>query len=154
MSSSKAATTETESSSSRPFAADLVRLQVDLILAAAPPAPEAARGATSTIPIVMANHADPVASRLVTSLARPGGNVTGLSMLSREMRVKQLQLLREILPHLTRVAFLQHPDIPLDVKDSKSQRGHWGSAHTWSKRGHRMSWRAHSRRRRDSEQAQ
>ena len=99
------------------FAAELVSLQVDVIVAAAPPAPEAAKAATSSIPIVMANHSDPVASKLVASLARPGGNITGLSMLSRDMRVKQLQLLREILPNLTRVAFLRHPDIPLDVRE-------------------------------------
>lgn len=78
------------------FAAELVRLQVDVIVAAAPPAPETAKRATSTIPIVMANHSDPVGSKLVASLARPGGNITGLSMLSREMRAKQLQLLKEI----------------------------------------------------------
>jgi putative tryptophan/tyrosine transport system substrate-binding protein len=79
------------------FAAELVRLQVDVIVTGAPPAPEAARDATSTIPIVMALHSDPVAGKLVGSLARPGGNITGLSMLSREMRVKQLQLLKETL---------------------------------------------------------
>ena len=99
------------------FASELVSLQVDVIVAAAPPAPEAARQATSTIPIVMANHSDPVRSGLVASLARPGGNITGLSMLSREMRLKQLELLRVILPHLTRVAFLRHPDIVLDVEE-------------------------------------
>jgi putative ABC transport system substrate-binding protein len=65
----------------------------------------------------MANHSDPVGSGLVASFARPGGNVTGLSMLSPEMRVKQLQLLKEILPRLTRVAFLRNPDIPLDVRE-------------------------------------
>ena len=81
------------------FAADLVRLQVDVIVAAAAPAPEEARRATSTIPIVMANHSDPVASGLVVSFARPGGNVTGLSLLAVDMRTKQLQLLKEILPN-------------------------------------------------------
>lgn len=86
------------------LAAELVRLQVDVILAGAPPAPEAAKRATSTIPIVMANHSDPGGSGLVASLARPGGNVTGLSMLSPEMRVKQLQLLKEVLPRLTRTS--------------------------------------------------
>lgn len=101
----------------RALAAELVRLQVDVILAAAPPAPEAAKRATSTIPIVMANHGDPIGSGLVASLARPGGNVTGLSMLSPQMRVKQLELLKEILPRLTRVAFLRNPDIPLDTKE-------------------------------------
>jgi putative ABC transport system substrate-binding protein len=99
------------------LATELARVPVDVIVAAAPPAPEAARSATSTIPIVMANHPDPVAARLAASLARPGGNVTGLSLLSREMRIKHLQLLKELLPRLTRVAFLRHPDIPLDVSD-------------------------------------
>ena len=99
------------------FAAELARLQVDVIVAAAPPAPEAARRATATIPIVMANHSDPVASRLVASFARPGGNITGLSMVSPEVRVKQVQLLKEIRPGLTRVAFLRNPTIPLDFNE-------------------------------------
>jgi putative ABC transport system substrate-binding protein len=98
------------------LAADLARLPVDVIVAGASPAPEEARRATSTIPIVMANHADPVASGLVASLARPGGNVTGLSLLAMDLRVKQLELLKEILPRLTRVAFLRNPSIPLDLK--------------------------------------
>jgi putative ABC transport system substrate-binding protein len=101
----------------QPFADELVRLRVDLIVAAATPAPEAARRATSTIPIVMANHADPVGSKLVAGFARPGGNVTGLSLSSPAMRTKQLQLLKEILPNLTRVALLRHPTIPLDLSE-------------------------------------
>ena len=68
------------------FADELVRLQVDVIVAAAAPAPETVKRATSTIPIVMANHSDPVASGLVASFARPGGNVTGLSMVALAMR--------------------------------------------------------------------
>ena len=100
----------------QPFADELVRLRVDVIVAAASPAPEAARRATSTIPIVMPNHVDPVATGLVASFARPGGNVTGLSIRALDMRVKQLQLLKEILPTLTRVAFLRHPTIPIDFK--------------------------------------
>jgi putative ABC transport system substrate-binding protein len=99
----------------QPFADELVRLRVDLIVAGAIPAPEAARRATATIPIVMANHSDPVAGGLVASFARPGGNVTGLSMSSPEMRIKQLQLFKEVLPSLTRVAFLRHATIPLDM---------------------------------------
>jgi len=94
-----------------------------VIVAAAPPAPEAARRATSTIPIVMANHADPVASGLVASFAKPGGNVTGLSLQARELRVKQLQLLKEILPSLTRVAFLRNPTIPFDLNELQTARG-------------------------------
>ena len=99
------------------FAEELVRLRVDVILAGASPAPEMARRATSTIPIVMANHSDPVRSGLVASLARPGGNVTGLSMSSPELRVKGLQLLKEVLPRLTRVAFLRNPTISGESKE-------------------------------------
>jgi ABC-type uncharacterized transport system substrate-binding protein len=102
------------------LAAELVRLLVDVIVAGAVPAPEAARRATSTIPIVMANHNDPVGSGLAVSLAKPGGNVTGMSMVSPELRIKQLQLLKEILPNLTSVAFLRNPAIPLDLQDLKA----------------------------------
>jgi putative ABC transport system substrate-binding protein len=94
------------------LAAELVRLRVDVIVAGSAPAPEAAKRATSTIPIVMTNHAAAVESGLVTSLARPGGNVTGLSLVSPEVRTKQLQLLKEILPRLTRVAILSDPTNP------------------------------------------
>jgi putative ABC transport system substrate-binding protein len=97
------------------FAEELVRLPVDLIVAASSPAPEAARRATSTIPIVMANHHDPVGSGLAASFARPGGNLTGLSMVALELRVKQLQLLKELLPGFSRVAFLRAPSVPLDL---------------------------------------
>ena len=99
------------------FATELVRLPVDVILAAAPPAPEEARRATSTIPIVMANHSDPVKSGLAASLARPGGNVTGMSMASIDLRIKQLQLFKEVVPRLSRVAFLRHPAITVDPKE-------------------------------------
>ena len=90
------------------LAADLVRLKVDLIVASALSAAEAARRATTTIPIVMVNAADPVESGLVRSLVRPGGNVMGLSaQLTPEIRAKQLQLLKEALPGLARVAILR-----------------------------------------------
>ncbi len=72
------------------LAAELVRIKVDVIVAGAAPAPEAAQRATSTIPIVMLAHTDPVGSGLVASLARPGGNVTGLSTLSPEVMGKRL----------------------------------------------------------------
>jgi putative ABC transport system substrate-binding protein len=78
------------------LAAELVRLKVDVIVAAAY-APNAAKGATSTIPIVMTNHADPVGSGLAASLARPGGNVTGLTALAPALVGKQLQFLKEAL---------------------------------------------------------
>jgi putative ABC transport system substrate-binding protein len=95
------------------LAAELVRLKVDVIVAGAPPAPEAAQRATSTIPIVFASHGDPVGSGLVASLARPGGNVTGLSILSPELVGKQLQLLKEAVPRISRVAVLWNPTIPI-----------------------------------------
>ena len=88
------------------LAAELVRLNVDIIVAGAPPAPEAAQRATSTIPIVTPNHSDPVGSGLVVSLAKPGKNVTGLSTLSPELVGKRLQLLKEAVPRISRVAVL------------------------------------------------
>ena len=91
------------------LAGELVRLKVDVIVAGAPPAPEAARRATSTIPIVMAIHTDPVGSGLVASLASPGRNVTGLSTLGPEVAGKRLQLLKEAVPGISRVAVLSNP---------------------------------------------
>ena len=90
------------------LAADLVRLKMDLIVASGVTAAQAARGASTTIPVVMVNAADPVESGLVRSLAQPGGNVTGLSaQLTPEIRAKQIQLLKEALPGLARVALLR-----------------------------------------------
>jgi len=88
------------------LAAELVRLKVEVIVTVVTPAAEAAKLATSTIPIVMAAVADPVGSGLVASLARPGGNVTGLALLSTELAGKRLQLVREFVPKATRVAVL------------------------------------------------
>ena len=88
------------------LAAELVRLKVDVIVAAATPTIREAKRATTTIPIVMAAVADPVASGLVSSLARPGGNVTGLTLLSTELAGKRLQMLREFVPKAERVAVL------------------------------------------------
>ena len=101
------------------LAAELVRLQVDVIVAGAAPAPEAAKRATSTIPIVMANHTDPLGSGLVASLAKPAGNVTGLSIVSPELRGKQLQLLKEAVPGLTRVAALSNPTVPFYAHEAR-----------------------------------
>jgi putative ABC transport system substrate-binding protein len=104
------------------LAAELVRLKVDVIVAGAPPAPEAAQRATSTIPIVMTIHADPVGSGLVASLASPGRNVTGLSTLSPELMGKRLQLLKEAVPGISRVAVLSDPTIPthaLDLREAE-----------------------------------
>ena len=88
------------------LAAELVRLKVDVIVTAGASATRAAKKATSTIPIVMAQDSDPVGKGVVASLARPGGNITGLSTLAPEISGKQLELLKEILPKLSRVAVL------------------------------------------------
>ena len=89
-----------------PHAAELVQQKVDVIVAVGTDASFAAKGATSTIPIVMAGVADPVGTGLVASLARPGGNVTGMSLLMSDVIGKQLQLLREAMPRVSRVGVL------------------------------------------------
>ena len=94
------------------LAADLVNLKVDVIVTYGTPASQAAKRATSTIPIVMAAIIDPVASGLVASLARPGGNVTGQSMMSPDLVEKQLQILKELVPRVSRVALLHNPANP------------------------------------------
>jgi ABC-type uncharacterized transport system substrate-binding protein len=94
------------------LAAELVRLKVDLIVASAPPPTRSAKQATATIPIVMAYDDDPVGNSFVTSLARPGGNITGLSTLTPETSGKQLELLKEIVPKLSRVAILGNATRP------------------------------------------
>jgi ABC-type uncharacterized transport system substrate-binding protein len=86
------------------LAAELVRLKVDVIVTGGPTPTRAAKEATSTIPIVMAQSTDPVGSGFVARLARPGGNITGLSTLSPEISGKRLELLKEIVPKLSRVA--------------------------------------------------
>jgi putative ABC transport system substrate-binding protein len=88
------------------LAAELVRLNVDVIVTSGPTATRPAKEATSAIPIVMTFDDDPVGSGFVTSLARPGGNVTGLSTLAPEISGKQLELLKEIVPRLNRVAVI------------------------------------------------
>jgi putative tryptophan/tyrosine transport system substrate-binding protein len=88
--------------------ADLVRLKVDLIVASGgTPSSLAAKSATTTIPIVMTNPGDPVGSGLVASLARPGGNVTGLSSLSFQLNTKRLEILKDAVPKLARVGLLR-----------------------------------------------
>jgi putative ABC transport system substrate-binding protein len=91
------------------MAAELVRLKVEVIVGAATPVIAAAMRVTSAIPIVMAAAADPVRSGLVASLAHPGGNVTGSTLLSNELAGKRLQLLREVVPKAARVAVLANP---------------------------------------------
>ncbi len=89
------------------LAADLVRLKVDLIVVTGGPVPLTAKKATSTIPIVMASGSDPVGAGLVASLARPGGNVTGLTSLNQELITKRLEVLKDAVPKLGRVGLLR-----------------------------------------------
>jgi putative ABC transport system substrate-binding protein len=96
------------------LAAELVRLKVDVILTAGTPGALAAKQATRTIPIVMAVVADALAYQLVASLAQPGGNVTGLSTLARDLQGKQLEFLKEIVPRLSRIAVLVNPSNPFN----------------------------------------
>ena len=91
------------------LAAELVRLKVDLIVASGGSSPLAAKRATTTIPIVMTNTADPVGEGLVASLARPGGNVTGISTLAPELNTKRLEILKDAVPKLSRVGLLRTP---------------------------------------------
>jgi putative ABC transport system substrate-binding protein len=95
------------------LAMQLVRLKVDVIVASGGlPVAQAAHQATKTIPIIMTGPADPVAAGLVASLARPGGNITGLAIISHELVGKELELLREVVPKVSRVAVLWNPTNP------------------------------------------
>ena len=94
------------------FAAEFVRLKVNVIVTAAPSSTRAAKKATSTIPIVMAWDNDPVANGFIASLARPGENITGLSSLAPEITGKQLELLKETVPRLSNVAVLRTSNLP------------------------------------------
>ena len=103
------------------LAAELVRLKVDIIVVAGGTGPiRAAKNATKTIPIVMTGlGADPVEAGLIESLARPGGNVTGITLLARELGGKRLELLKEAVPKLARVAVLYDPATPSTVHEVK-----------------------------------
>jgi ABC-type uncharacterized transport system substrate-binding protein len=94
------------------LAAELVRLNVDVVVTSGTPGIRAAKGATTTIPIVMATVGDAVLVGLVASLARPGGNITGSTFFNPELAAKRLELLKETLPRLTRVAALINHDNP------------------------------------------
>jgi putative ABC transport system substrate-binding protein len=94
------------------LATELVRMHVDVIFAPASTQVEPARRATKTIPIVFAQHADPVGLGDVASLSRPGGNITGMSMLLTEIAVKELEILKETLPDATRIGVLWNPTTP------------------------------------------
>ena len=94
------------------MAAELVRLNVDVIVSAGTPAIRAAKAATQKIPIVIAAVGDAVGAGLVESLARPGGNITGLTYFAPELAAKQLELLKETFPQAARIAFVVNPDNP------------------------------------------
>ncbi len=98
------------------LAAEFVRLKVDVIVSGGPTVTRVVKEATSTIPIVMAQDSDPVGNGFVANLARPGGNITGLSALAPEMSGKQIQILKEILPKLSRVAVIGNSINPGDAQ--------------------------------------
>jgi putative tryptophan/tyrosine transport system substrate-binding protein len=111
------------------LATELVRLKVDIVITAGPPATRAAKEATSTIPIVMTFDPDPVGNGFVASLARPGGNITGLATLAPELSGKQLELLKEIVPKLSRVAVFGdsiQPGNPQALKETELAAGALG----------------------------
>ena len=91
------------------LARDLVRLKVDVVVASTSPTVQAAKQATGTIPIVMTNAGDAVATGFVANIARPEANITGLSMMGGELVSKQMQILKEVVPNLSRVALLWNP---------------------------------------------
>jgi putative ABC transport system substrate-binding protein len=104
------------------LAADLARLKVDVIVATpGGPTVEAAKAATSTIPIVMVASHDAVATGLVTSLARPGGNITGTDSMAPDLDAKRLELLKELAPRALRVAILYNPNSAYPVHSERPQ---------------------------------
>ena len=111
------------------LARELVRLKVDVIVTTSDATIAAVKRATRTIPIVMAFSSDPVGTGFVASLAHPGGNVTGLSMVSAELSGKRLELLREAVPGLSRVAFLWNPDVRGHLHDYKETEAAARSLH-------------------------
>src|SRR5262249_23290869 len=100
------------------LAAELVALKVEVLVASGTPAARAAKQATQTVPIVFTAIASPITSGLVTSLARPGGNVTGLAVLAPELVGKQLELLKQAIPTVSRVAVLWEPDVNKSVEQN------------------------------------
>ncbi len=95
---------------------DLIKRQVDVIMVENSVAAKALKSATSTIPMLMAVIADPVAIGVVASLAHPGGNFTGLSMMTTDLTAKRLHLLKEVVPHVVRAAVLSNPENPFHAK--------------------------------------
>jgi putative ABC transport system substrate-binding protein len=105
------------------LARELVSLKADVIVTGTDVAIAAVKRETQTIPIVMGNSSDPVGTGFVASLAHPGGNVTGVSSISPELSGKRLELLREVIPALSRVAFIWNPDVRGAVLDYKETEG-------------------------------
>jgi putative tryptophan/tyrosine transport system substrate-binding protein len=102
------------------LAAELVRMNVDVIFAPSSTMVEPARQATKAIPIVFANHADPIGTGHVASLSRPGGNITGLSELTTELNAKAVEALKEAVPRATRIGVLWNPTTPSQVPGMQS----------------------------------
>lgn len=102
------------------LAAELVRLKVDVLITQGTPSALAAKQATATIPIVMPAVGDPIRSGLVTNLARPGGNITGFTYFTAELSAKRLELLKEVLPRIKRVAVLVNPDNASTMNDFRT----------------------------------
>jgi len=109
------------------LAAELVQLNVDVIVGVATLAPLAAKRATTTIPIIMTNAGDPLGTGLVDSLARPGGNVTGMSLMAPDLGGKRLELLKELLPGLARVAVLWNAANPYSARVFKQVQAAGGT---------------------------
>jgi putative ABC transport system substrate-binding protein len=104
------------------LAEEMVRLNVDVLVAPSTPAAVAAKNATKTIPIVFYTGSDPIAARLVDSLARPGGNITGFTTISAVLAGKRLELLKETIPKLSRVAALWNPQDPSSAQTWKDSQ--------------------------------
>jgi ABC-type uncharacterized transport system substrate-binding protein len=98
------------------LAAELIQLKVDVIVAVSDPAVEAAKQATTSIPIVMAAGTDPIVAGFVSNLARPGGNITGMPIFSDELTAKQLQLLKELVPGISRISVIVPTAFPAGMK--------------------------------------
>jgi putative ABC transport system substrate-binding protein len=104
------------------LAAELVKARVDVLVASSTPGSLAAKAATQTIPIVFANSSDPVGSGVVSQLARPGGNITGLSLMASELSAKRLEMLRDVVPRIGRVAMVwdrANPGMALRVRETR-----------------------------------
>jgi putative ABC transport system substrate-binding protein len=111
------------------LAAELVSLKVDVIVAAGTVAVQAAKEATKTVSIIMAVATDPVETDLVASLARPGGNITGLTLISSQLSGKRVELLREVVPGVSRIAVLSNPStaaIPPQMRETELAARAWG----------------------------